>query len=474
MVELLLDWNKNLTMQVDKDGSAPLHFASARNYWTGSILRIHLQRPYRYIFHWFPCTSSRTLEKVFKANPAALYQADKNGFFPIHVAASISARDAIGLFVRECPGSAGLRDAKGKTFLHVAIEKRILGPVYYACGNPSLASILNMQDNDGNTALHSAIQAGSLRMFCALFGNPEVNLNLTNNIGETPRDLSRSKLWRGIGYTLVIHSLHYFPFHSLNIINQSWQILLTYSCPFFFQNSENIICYALSSVGANHGALRRDKTEEKYSCRTNPEDEDRESQRLKDATQTFIVASVLIATMAFTATFAIPGGYRADDRTNGGTPTLAGGYIFDAFIMATALAFICSLLATTGFMLAGIPIINLTNRKIYLVTSDFFFSWSVTCISIVFALGVYMVLAPVARSTAVIICVITPAILVIGKDMGYLFKMATLARPLCVRKGLFLGMLHLLDGIIFKMAFALWPFVVIFGWGGLARIHHRR
>jgi hypothetical protein len=473
MVELLLDWNKNLTMQVDKDGSAPLHFASARNYWTGSILRIHLQRPYRYIFHWFPCTSSRTLEKVFKANPAALYQADKNGFFPIHVAASISARDAIGLFVRECPGSAGLRDAKGKTFLHVAIEKRILGPVYYACGNPSLASILNMQDNDGNTALHSAIQAGSLRMFCALFGNPEVNLNLTNNIGETPRDLSRSKLWRGIGYALVIHSLHYFPFHSLNIINQSWQILLTYSCPFFFQNSENIICYALSSVGANHGALRRDKTEEKYSCRTNPEDEDRESQRLKDATQTF-VASVLIATMAFTATFAIPGGYRADDRTNGGTPTLAGGYIFDAFIMATALAFICSLLATTGFMLAGIPIINLTNRKIYLVTSDFFFSWSVTCISIVFALGVYMVLAPVARSTAVIICVITPAILVIGKDMGYLFKMATLARPLCVRKGLFLGMLHLLDGIIFKMAFALWPFVVIFGWGGLARIHHRR
>jgi ankyrin repeat protein len=186
IIELLLLWNKSLTTQVDKEGSTPLHFVQ------------------------FSSKSTQTLEKVFKANPAALYQADNNGFFAIHVAASVGATDAVRFFLRECPDSAGLRNAKGMTFLHVATKKRRLAIVSYACGNPSLAWILNMQDSDGNTALHLAIQGGRLRMFCALFGNREVNLNLTNNQGETPRDLSRSKLPRGMGYTwvrVVRHSL---------------------------------------------------------------------------------------------------------------------------------------------------------------------------------------------------------------------------------------------------------------------------
>jgi hypothetical protein len=133
------------------------------------------------------------------------------------------------------------------------------------------------------------------------------------------------------------------------------------------------------AVWANHGALRWDKNEEKYTRRPKPEDEDKESQRVKDTTQTYIVASVLIATMAFSAILAIPGGYRADDHTNGGTPTLAGGLVFDAFIMATTLAFICSLLATTGFMVAGNPMLNLNTRSNYLSRCDFLFGSSVTC-----------------------------------------------------------------------------------------------
>lgn len=441
MVELLLDWNKDLTMQVDKDGSTPLHFSSSIFYWTYLFLRIQLlPRPPWCFFHWFPWIYSWTLEKVYKANPAALYQADKNGFFPIHVAASVGGKGNIQFFLRECRDSAGLRDATGKTFLHVAIEKRRFDIVSYACRNPTLPWILNMQDSDGNTALHLAIKAGSFRMFCALFGNPKVNLNLTNNKGETPRDLSRSKLPSGMYYV---------------------------------QNSENRIYHALWSVRANHSGLRGDTAEEKYSRRTNPEEEEKESEKLKAITQSFMVASVLIATMAFTATFAIPGGYRADDHTNGGTPTLAGGYIFDAFMMATTLAFIVSLLATVGFMYAGIPMINLSTRKIYLGTSVLLMTGSVVCMSIAFALGVYMMLAPVAWNTAVAICVVTPLAFV-AREMESLIKSAILVRPLVIRKGLFLGVVQLLYWNIFRMATTLWPFVVIFGWGGLARIHHGR
>jgi hypothetical protein len=45
---------------------------------------------------------------------------------------------------------------------------------------------------------------------------------------------------------------------------------------------------------------------------------------IKDSTHALGIGSVLIATVAFGANFALPGGYRADDHPNGGTPTLAG------------------------------------------------------------------------------------------------------------------------------------------------------
>lgn len=177
------------------------------------------------------------------------------------------------------------------------------------------------------------------------------------------------------------------------------------------QNPENKIHRALWSVGANQGALRWDKIEEMYRQRINPDHEEKESERLKDATQTLIIVSVLISTVAFSATFALPGGFIADDHTNGGTPTLAGSYVFDAFIMATTLAFICSALATGGFAVAAVPMVNLKARTKNFLLSALVLWSSVTCMSIAFALGVYMALAPVTRITAVSVCVITPTIM---------------------------------------------------------------
>nr|CAD1831065.1 unnamed protein product [Ananas comosus var. bracteatus] len=49
----------------------------------------------------------------------------------------------------------------------------------------------------------------------------------------------------------------------------------------------------------------------------------------------------------------MPGGYRADDHQNGGTPTLTRKYAFAAFIISDVLAFLCSIIATTWLMLAG-------------------------------------------------------------------------------------------------------------------------
>src|SRR4051812_22369661 len=100
MVELLLHWNRCLTTQVDIDGSTPLHFVSPTYFWSGTYLVIKpFHRPPWCRIVWCPWRYTSALPVVFKANPAALYQADKKGYCPIHVAASIGAIGIIRFFI---------------------------------------------------------------------------------------------------------------------------------------------------------------------------------------------------------------------------------------------------------------------------------------------------------------------------------------------------------------------------------------
>ena len=187
-VTKLLEWNKTqlcLTTQRDENGSTPLHFAAA----------------IKFMIQFGP---SRICRQLLEANPDALYQPDHAGFFPIHVAASVGAFRNVDMFVKKCPGSAGLRDAKGRTFLHVAVEKEKVDVIVATCRNLSLSWIMNMVDNDGNTALHLAVKAKSIHMFCPLLGNPQVNLNLPNNRGETPLDIAQYNLPKTVFYNIQV------------------------------------------------------------------------------------------------------------------------------------------------------------------------------------------------------------------------------------------------------------------------------
>jgi len=116
-VTKLLEWNKTqlcLTTQSDENGSTPLRFAAA----------------IKFMIQFGP---SRICRQVLEANPDALYQPDHAGFFPIHVAASVGVFRNVDMFVKRCPGSAGLRDAKGRTLLHVAVEKEKVDVIVATC-----------------------------------------------------------------------------------------------------------------------------------------------------------------------------------------------------------------------------------------------------------------------------------------------------------------------------------------------------
>ncbi|KAL5200942.1 hypothetical protein ABZP36_035296 [Zizania latifolia] len=440
LTKKLLEWNENLTTERDENGSTPLHFAAAvQTELEWSTLAAMVRTKLGWIKHtaaitctklgWIKPTAAMAQTKlgwinstvamaqtklgwikpsaamalphaqetvcwhILEANPAALYHADKDGLFPIHVAASVGAIESISIFLRRSPSCAGLRDgAKGRTFLHVAVEKGRACVVSYACRKQLLSWILNMQDSDGNTALHLAVQAGNLQLFSTLFGNQHVRLNLSNNKEQSPLDIAQYKIPRRMRYN---------------------------------QNSEHKIHNSLVMAKARSGSCRKDHFKEWYA-QQRQHDERVESELVKDSTQTLVIGSVLIATVTFGATFALPGGYRADDRTNGGTPTLAGRYAFDTFIMADTFAFIFAAIATIGLMNSGSPLCNSKSRKVYLSAAFYCIQISITCLSATFAVGVYMVLAPVAPKTAIAICVLSPLV-VLFKDLEFWINQATRA-----------------------------------------------
>uniref|UniRef100_A0A8I6WGK1 PGG domain-containing protein n=1 Tax=Hordeum vulgare subsp. vulgare TaxID=112509 RepID=A0A8I6WGK1_HORVV len=347
----------------------------------------------------------------------------------------MGAKDVLNIILEKFPSSAGLRTAQGWTFLHVAIEKKRLNIVSFACQTPSLNWILNMQDNDGNTPLHFAVKSTVFYNFCSLCGNMEVDLSLANNNKQTPLDLSTSLFPRGL--------------------NHVW-------------NNDQMIYVVLNLVGAKSSSVLLDHIVEMDSFRVKPEDKVQEAQKMKEASQMLGIGSVLIATVSFGATFAVPGGFIADDHANRGTPTLAGRYAFDAFMMANALAFICSSIATVGVMFTGSPLVNLVTRQINYCASIFFMSSSLTCLATAFALGVYMVLAPVANSTGIAICVLSPLVM-LYRNFEYLLKLVILAWPLCLRMGLFRALKQIAMMIVVLMFFELWPFILIFSWAAISR-----
>lgn len=238
-------------------------------------------------------------------------------------------------------------------------------------------------------------------MFCSLFGNIQVHLNLTNKKGQTPLDIAHHNIPEGLHYS---------------------------------QNSEAKILQALKISGAQRGICRQGYLN-KNDIEQARQKEIHRINQVKEGAQGLCVDSVLIATVTFGATFAMPGGYRADDHTNGGTPTLAGSYAFDTFTMANAFAFTLSTMATTSLIFSGSPMVNPQSRAMHIRMAYFLMSVSVTNLVAAFALGTYMMLAPVAHKTAVAVCVLSSLVLAY-QNLDMAVQLSVLIPAVYQRRGL--------------------------------------
>jgi hypothetical protein len=199
-----------LTMQRDIDGSTPLHLAASLDWWPGAWI---VSERFKHIWPW----SKSTATLLLRANICSAYQPDNKRLYPIHIAALADNLGVTKVLLQRCPNCATLRDGKGRTFLHVAAGQRssMLSRhlvASYVCRQPKLSSVLNVQDNNGDTALHHAVHVGNLVVFNFLVQNPKVDLSIPNKDDLTPLDLSWSKMPEGLIYVSVSLFSYWFYF----------------------------------------------------------------------------------------------------------------------------------------------------------------------------------------------------------------------------------------------------------------------
>ncbi|CAL5009775.1 unnamed protein product [Urochloa decumbens] len=327
--------------------------------------------------------------------------ADSNGMRPIHVAASVGAMHALRALVHgrnENDSSAALlvRDDKGRTFLHVAVENKKTEVVKFVCREPTFRIILNMKDHDGNTALHLAVKNRDESSFSHLVGNRHVELNRVNKDGYTPLDLA-SKIKMENSFT----SRHQ-------------------------QNPTEWMIRVLAHSGAYFSARRRDL---KFGAAQNDQepssDSDPTTERVlvsgtganKTTEDSVLVASALIATLTFAAAFTVPGSYKTDGDPKAGTPALGGQYGFKVFIVADMLAFFCSVAATFSLAeYANRGDVDPLVRRVYARRAVWLFHVALRSVIVAFAMGVSVVMWDVSVATAAIVAVATLALVFYGNE----------------------------------------------------------
>ncbi|CAN6362714.1 unnamed protein product [Urochloa humidicola] len=373
-------------------------------------------------------TTATTVRLLLEANESAAYLPDDAGQYPIHVAGSGDRLDHVEMLLERCPDCAALRDARGMTFIHVAVVCRWREVVKYACAQEQLSLILNAQDKQGNTALHAAVYFGDLDSFNCLIRNRQVLLDVPNGDGLTPVRLARR----------LVPTIFYDKLNSRSLIQESLELL----------------------VEAPRGTL------------PDTIDDDEKSKNLRDATQMMGVVSVLVATVAFASAFTLPGGYRSAGAT-AGTPLLAGrrSYAFDAFVLADTLAFVCSSMATFSLVFAGMPFMDLSVRYRCFLTAFDLMRGAGRSLLAAFALGLYVVLAPVDRAIAASVCAIILASLLGGHvetRRVVSTANAALARFRCLRKPAARLYARALRRYVLGN---FWTFIIIFGLPAAIRIN---
>ncbi|XP_020185706.1 protein ACCELERATED CELL DEATH 6 [Aegilops tauschii subsp. strangulata] len=306
------------------------------------------------------------------------YEMSTKGFPLLHAAAYRGHIDVAGEILKHCPDApyCQVDNQDGWTLLHTTITNNHAEFTEFILRTPQLRKVINMQDNQGKTPLHYAVQSCNPKIVAALLSHEDIDVTMIDNNG----DPATWELWKVI------------------------QNAKTY----------NEVCMLMLKANPQHtGSIYNLHRKAKQEA-TNASRKDAKSLTQIYTTNTSLVA-ILITTIAFAAAFTLPGGY-SNGAGSEGLPVMSRKVAFQAFLISDTLA-MCS-----SFAVAFICIMARWEDYEFLVYYRSFtkklmwFAYVATTTA--FSTGLYTVLPPHLHWLAIAICITVALLPILTKLLG--------------------------------------------------------
>ncbi|KAM3335393.1 hypothetical protein ACQJBY_029692 [Aegilops geniculata] len=345
----IMEKRPHLTREADSDGITPIRMAVSHD-------------------------KSDVLFTLLQQDSYLAYETDKSGYPLLCSAATRGQVSVARVLLLYCPDAfycPVLRDGtaigKSLTCLHIAVQNGHLEFVEFILKRQQLQKLINMQDMDGKTALHYAIQQCDPKLVAALLAHDDIiDTTILDNHGNSAAsqlssitDDGKPLDWKEV------------------------QLLMQRADP----NDDDISLYNLRK-----GAKQRETTESR---------KERQSLTQKYTSNTSLVA-ILLATITFTAAFTLPGGY-SSDAGSAGLPIMSKQIAFQAFLVSDTLAMCSSFVVAFICLMGRWDDDKFTTYYYISVTKKLaWFAYIATITA--FATGLYTVLAARIHWLAIGIC----------------------------------------------------------------------
>ncbi|XP_060672760.1 protein ACCELERATED CELL DEATH 6 [Ziziphus jujuba] len=290
--------------------------------------------------------------------------ADKNGFFPIHMASSKGHIDIIKEFLQHCPDSRELNNNQNQNILHLAAKNGRARAVRYMLKNPQLQILINERDCEGNTPLHLATKGSHPMVVSILTWDAKIDLQLMNDEGKMALDVAES-------FSSTLPSFRE---------RLTWQALRHAGAP---RAQSTIIGMPIDPQNSKpeENIVEQVQTQTPYM------------EFYKDRVNTLLLVATLIVTVTFAAGFSVPGNDNDSSEPSHGIMRSAvySKFMFHTYIISNYIAFYSSSTAAVAIIWSQLGDLNLASTSLRFTVP--LLGLALTMVSIAFMAGVYLVVS---------------------------------------------------------------------------------